>query len=360
MISKKKRLVIYIAVAVAVVIIGAVLMIFASGKNGVSAQEHIDLGRQYLIDLSYDKAIIEFKDAIDIDPTNPEPYILLAEAYEGEDDIESAVQILKNGFDETGDDQIKLKLTALNGDVQQDEDDNGSSAENTGSADSPETADVKSAEKKEEKASEKSAVTTTAVTTGTTAETSVTTAETTVTTKPAETAAVVTTTAVTTAETATTSEITVTTKSAETTTAVTTTEPVEEFITIKGEKYSTSLTELDLYMCDLTNEDIKPLAKMVNLERLSLEGNQISDISPLQNLTNLTYLNLVHNQISDISALQNLTKLEHLWLSNNQISDVSTLKNLTNLKYLYLDFDLISDSDKEELKKALPDCNIIF
>jgi hypothetical protein len=64
--------------------------------------------------------------------------------------------------------------------------------------------------------------------------------------------------------------------------------PAEEYITIKNQQYSTSLTELSLANMELTNTDIAPLSKMTNLTNLSLWGNKnISDVSVLSNLTNL-------------------------------------------------------------------------
>lgn len=90
-----------------------------------------------------------------------------------------------------------------------------------------------------------------------------------------------------------------TTAATTTATQATTTEAVEEFITIKGEKYSTNLTKLDLRRRELTNEEIEPLSKMTNLTYLILGDNNISNISALSNLTNLTNLRLDDNDISD-------------------------------------------------------------
>jgi Leucine-rich repeat (LRR) protein len=116
-----------------------------------------------------------------------------------------------------------------------------------------------------------------------------------------------------------------------------------DYITVKGEQYSTSLTELDLIGLNLTDADIEPLRYMTNLTFLDLWGNQISDVSSLKGLTNLTYLELGNNQISDISPLKGLTNLTGLVLGNNQISDVSPLKGLTNLMGLDLRGNQISD-----------------
>jgi Leucine-rich repeat (LRR) protein len=115
------------------------------------------------------------------------------------------------------------------------------------------------------------------------------------------------------------------------------------YITIQGERYSTSLTELDLSKRRLTDVDIEPLRHMTNLTQLELYFNQISDVRPLSGLTNLTELGLNFNQISDIGPLSGLTNLTELDLGRNRISDVGPLSGLTNLTQLSLEFNQISD-----------------
>ena len=153
---------------------------------------------------------------------------------------------------------------------------------------------------------------------------------------------------------------------------------IPEYITLRGEQYSTSLTQLDLggwtpglgtsglapannltdaeisslrYMINLTElilhntgiSDLTSLANLTNLERLGLGHNQISDLTPLANLTNLEALGLDDNQISDLRPLANLTNLDRLWLRYNQISDLTPLANLTNLTQLGIQYNQISD-----------------
>lgn len=88
-----------------------VLSMRGGGSGDIS--EHIDLGRKYLIELSYDKAVIEFTEAINIDPNNVDAYLGLAEAYEKIGDIPKAIEWLEKGFSITGDPQIKEMLDRL-------------------------------------------------------------------------------------------------------------------------------------------------------------------------------------------------------------------------------------------------------
>ena len=158
----------------------------------------------------------------------------------------------------------------------------------------------------------------------------------------------------------------------------TTHEPIDGYITIRGERYSVELTELDILDNDLNNEDIVPLRYMTKLRKLrisgeirqdgnstvyhsnqvndlsalsgltsltelDIRGRQISDLSPLSGLTNLTGLFLAVCQISDLRPLSSLINLETLSLADNQISDIRPLENLMNLETLHLDDNPIAD-----------------
>ena len=91
----------------------------------------------------------------------------------------------------------------------------------------------------------------------------------------------------------------------------------------------------DGYKGPVTNLDISPLANLINLEFLSLEGNGITDISPLSGLKNLRALHLTHNHIEDFSPLMELANLDVLWIKNNWERDLTPLfsLNLTDFRY---------------------------
>ena len=110
--KQKTHILIYILIAAAVVIVGTIIILM-SRNNAGQEKSHLDLGRTYLLDLSYDKAILEFKEAINIDPNDPEPYIELANTYEEIGDIPNAIETLEDGYEKTGDERIKEKLDEL-------------------------------------------------------------------------------------------------------------------------------------------------------------------------------------------------------------------------------------------------------
>ncbi len=104
--------------------------------------------------------------------------------------------------------------------------------------------------------------------------------------------------------------------------------------------------------------DLSPLAELKNLSTLYLGNTQVSDLSPLAALKNLESLNLSNTQLSNLSPLAELKNLEKLWLSDTQVSDVSPLAALKNLKWLSLYNTQVSDEQVQELRQALPNCDI--
>jgi Leucine-rich repeat (LRR) protein len=121
------------------------------------------------------------------------------------------------------------------------------------------------------------------------------------------------------------------------------------------------LTNLNtLYLKNNNISNINALSELTNLNTLFLDTNNISDIRALSGLTKLQMLSLNENSISDISALSGLNKLKVLWLSKNNISDISALATLINLRQLHIKDNPLTQSQIGELRKALPNCSILF
>jgi internalin A len=69
---------------------------------------------------------------------------------------------------------------------------------------------------------------------------------------------------------------------------------------------------------------------------------------------------LGYNQITDISPLSGLKNLERLNLNYNEVKDISILKKLTNLTKLVLISNPFPQSQIDNLRRALPTCDIEF
>ena len=82
------------------------------------------------------------------------------------------------------------------------------------------------------------------------------------------------------------------------------------------------------------------------------------DIKPLKHMVNLNYLYLINNHITDLTPLSELYNLETLHLSINNIEDLTPLYGLSNLRHLYLHNNPVTASEMAALQKALPNCQI--
>ena len=93
---------------------------------------------------------------------------------------------------------------------------------------------------------------------------------------------------------------------------------------------------------------------------LYLGDNQLTDVKGLENLTRLTVLQLDDNQLTDVKGLEKLTQLKQLFLDRNQLTSVKGLEKLTQLEVLLLQLNPdLTKAQIDELKKALPRCNIL-
>ena len=104
----------------------------------------------------------------------------------------------------------------------------------------------------------------------------------------------------------------------------------------------TNLRELHFwhFPAHASNLDLSPLANLVNLEVLSLQGNGITDISPLSGLKHLWSLHIMDNHIEDFSPLAGLTNLRELWITHNWARDFSMLAHLNLTTFEHDEFCL--------------------
>jgi len=72
----------------------------------------------------------------------------------------------------------------------------------------------------------------------------------------------------------------------------------------------------------------------------------------------LEHVGLGVNQISDITPLTGMIQLELLRLHRNQITDITPLLGLRNLTLMYLGGNPLTLQTVDELRAALPNCEI--
>lgn len=112
----------------------------------------------------------------------------------------------------------------------------------------------------------------------------------------------------------------------------------------------TSLTPLkpmsDLLYLDVGNNTIRnldPIASMSKLEALNLQRNAVNDLSGISGNKSLVILDVSYNSLSDLSVAFNLNKLQWLNAQYNTISSLTGISKLSKLAYLDVSNNSISD-----------------
>lgn len=106
---------------------------------------------------------------------------------------------------------------------------------------------------------------------------------------------------------------------------------------LNGIESFSSLKTLELESLAAEKVDIGALAKLSQLESLTLKNNSVIDFSALSSLAMLRRLNLSNTHARKALSLAKLTRLEFLDLSRNRLEDVQGLGSLVSLKELSLD-----------------------
>lgn len=93
---------------------------------------------------------------------------------------------------------------------------------------------------------------------------------------------------------------------------------------------------------DITN--LKPLAKLQNLEVIHCNNTSITSLDGVQQLTDLKELDCSNNDnINSLQPIEGLVGLEVLNAGNTMVTNLAPLRNLKNLKVLDLHFCAIND-----------------
>lgn len=112
--KKQSKLLIGIIAAIAVLAVVAISIVMtAAGGSKDTYNSHIELAQRYLDELQYEQAIAEYEAAIAIEPKNEDAYLGLAQVYVSMGDIEKALEVLIDGYTQTGSDKIITRLKEL-------------------------------------------------------------------------------------------------------------------------------------------------------------------------------------------------------------------------------------------------------
>lgn len=135
-----------------------------------------------------------------------------------------------------------------------------------------------------------------------------------------------------------------------------------------GLKHLMEFTKLRVLLLDgdidITDAGLAHLIELTNLEFLALRGTNITDsgLERLNGMSKLKVLILWDTKITDTGLvhLKGLQRLEHLALDGTNVTDAGSkhLKGMTNLESLSLYRTRITDEGVDELRRALPNCKI--
>lgn len=119
-----------------------------------------------------------------------------------------------------------------------------------------------------------------------------------------------------------------------------------------------TLQELSVTGVALTNADLRAIATLPKLEKLTLSQCSLSGISSLTGACALTYLNLSGNTIRDISVLQTMPDLTELYLSHNALVELDALSGLSKLEVLNIAFNSVASAAPLATCTALKELNL--
>jgi len=103
-----------------------------------------------------------------------------------------------------------------------------------------------------------------------------------------------------------------------------------------------AITEIDLSNNQLI-QNIEPLTRLSNLQKLNISGTSITDLSPIRNLTELIDVDASRSGVTDISVLKYASKITRLNVESTGVSDLSAVRRMPTLQILSASKTKISD-----------------
>ncbi|MCQ2315640.1 MAG: leucine-rich repeat domain-containing protein [Bacteroidales bacterium] len=111
---------------------------------------------------------------------------------------------------------------------------------------------------------------------------------------------------------------------------------------------------------DAAIQDVTPISRLTNLERLCIANTKIIDIQPLKGLLNLKTLEMQNTKIRDLKPLEDLGNLQEINIENTLVADLTPLHNSNNLLIVRAENSKINKTAALGLKNAQPQVTIIY
>lgn len=131
----------------------------------------------------------------------------------------------------------------------------------------------------------------------------------------------------------------------------------ENTFVLGGETFS--YDEKEIYLANVTIDDLSPLEQCKQLRSLILINCDIDDITPLRGCESLEELCLDDNPFSDISPVAGLKNLKYLQFHESGVSDISPIYDL-DLELMNPCSDGIDLEQVKEYKRRHPNCTCFY
>lgn len=110
-IKSKKKLIQGVTIVIATIIGIAIYVSAGSDNSGKKLSRQLELGKKYLSEEDYERALVAFDEALSIDPKCVDAYLAKAEAYAEIEDYDKSIDTLVAGYCSTNDNEIEKALT---------------------------------------------------------------------------------------------------------------------------------------------------------------------------------------------------------------------------------------------------------
>jgi Leucine-rich repeat (LRR) protein len=120
------------------------------------------------------------------------------------------------------------------------------------------------------------------------------------------------------------------------------------------------VTNLDsVSLAGLTIDNLEPLRNLHQLKVVVARNTGITDLSPLQGHKEITHLDISETGVSDISIITQFKKLKVLRADNSKIENIERY-TLPSLEKLYADRTAVHDITAREFLEKNPECLLIY
>ncbi len=107
-------------------------------------------------------------------------------------------------------------------------------------------------------------------------------------------------------------------------------------LALTGEESLEDIRELTLRNHKLQTVDTGDVARLINLQVMSLSHNLLTSLAGFQHLKSLVSLNLNNNALTSLEGIEHCSALQHFFVANNRVRDPSPLVTCTQLQTLHL------------------------